>query len=475
MRSSLVTVPLAPDDGGFTEEELQMELEYWLGEHHATGSDSDQKEPMEECHDDAMLPCETNFNCVEVQLDAPPITESSPIRQQPIQQEEYEDVNNHDDNGDDQDDGDVMEMDPLEDPLKDPEDLSSFTPPKITTNDDDTPSSQVLPQRRSPEVEFDNSDDNIPLAARYGRTSTDGSNADANGKHTIADNSTTHSDAHLSESDHHSKTKKEQRCYNCKATETSRWLNLNGKRHCSACKQYFVKFHISRPPRLFFNPVCRRPRRKPKEVSEQLYCKDCNTKTSNLNLLGRSQKSLCKSCGGTARQPLEDDEPSECSPYGTSSAASTPKPNSEENKAVDSVDKICSNCGTDETSCWRRGKNGEQLCNACISYEQKFGIARPIILQTTLAQTRVPNAEKVCENCKATEAPRWYRANNGGYLCKACKNYELRHGERRPLYFQRNLELKKKHELTPVSLTSILRFLTLFKLKNKTKTPFFPF
>ncbi|KAK7042035.1 hypothetical protein R3P38DRAFT_2888224 [Favolaschia claudopus] len=48
----------------------------------------------------------------------------------------------------------------------------------------------------------------------------------------------------------------------------------------------------------------------------------------------------------------------------------------------------CANCGTRKTSTWRRGKGGEQVCNACGVYERMNGRARPLALRNDKIRPR---------------------------------------------------------------------------------------
>lgn len=49
---------------------------------------------------------------------------------------------------------------------------------------------------------------------------------------------------------------------------------------------------------------------------------------------------------------------------------------------------VCSHCSTRSTSVWRRGKEGEQLCNACGVYVRLRGKERPLALRRNKVRTR---------------------------------------------------------------------------------------
>ena len=55
------------------------------------------------------------------------------------------------------------------------------------------------------------------------------------------------------------------------------------------------------------------------------------------------------------------------------------------------VNSVCSHCGTDETSQWRRTTAGAIECNACNMYVRKNGRARPLSLRKVGIQKRRRN------------------------------------------------------------------------------------
>ncbi|TFK96201.1 hypothetical protein BDV98DRAFT_576566 [Pterulicium gracile] len=56
--------------------------------------------------------------------------------------------------------------------------------------------------------------------------------------------------------------------------------------------------------------------------------------------------------------------------------------------------KICSHCNTTTTSVWRRGGDGQMLCNACGVYYRLRGRARPLELRADRVKRRVQRSKK---------------------------------------------------------------------------------
>jgi transcription elongation factor Elf1 len=56
--------------------------------------------------------------------------------------------------------------------------------------------------------------------------------------------------------------------------------------------------------------------------------------------------------------------------------------------------KVCSHCNTTATSVWRRGGDGQMLCNACGVYYRLRGRARPLELRADRVKRRVQRSRK---------------------------------------------------------------------------------
>ncbi|KAI8817301.1 uncharacterized protein EV422DRAFT_500275, partial [Fimicolochytrium jonesii] len=137
----------------------------------------------------------------------------------------------------------------------------------------------------------------------------------------------------------------------------------------------------------------------------------------------------------------------------------------------------CANCGTLSTPLWRRGSNGETICNACGLYLKARHTYRPQhmkkrrlssnnsstsivgeesrqpqsgqrILQQKHSRspgtTVNPPPEVHCINCDTTSTPLWRRDDKGNAICNACGLYYRLHNTNRPVTMSRAVIKRRK-------------------------------
>ncbi|CAO3611181.1 unnamed protein product [Mucor fragilis] len=169
----------------------------------------------------------------------------------------------------------------------------------------------------------------------------------------------------------------------------------------------------------------------------------------------------------------------------TSNKTASPPPPSSLTKKVDSVSATeCANCGTTTTPLWRRGPNGETICNACGLYLKARNTLRPPTLKRTVHKKAVNPAEQksdcgggtcpgggqcngtggstscagcpafnqhqvnrqalICANCRTTTTPLWRRDEQGNTICNACGLYYKLHNVHRPVSMKRSVIKRRK-------------------------------
>lgn len=93
--------------------------------------------------------------------------------------------------------------------------------------------------------------------------------------------------------------------------------------------------------------------------------------------------------------------------------------------------KMCTNCGTTSTPSWRRCSEGKNLlCNACGLYQKLHNKSRPFIITTdgsVKVQRQGVSETTICANCQTMETPLWRRGLEGECLCNACGLYLKQH------------------------------------------------
>ncbi|KAJ7249914.1 hypothetical protein C8J57DRAFT_1014319, partial [Mycena rebaudengoi] len=110
------------------------------------------------------------------------------------------------------------------------------------------------------------------------------------------------------------------------------------------------------------------------EAHAERRCSQCDSTSTPLwRRHPTTQKYLCNACGLVCRQePRPSPQVDIVAVY---IAEREPIPTSNGKNA-----RECSHCHTQTTPVWRRNADGEQVCNACGSYEKLRGKKRPLHL-----------------------------------------------------------------------------------------------
>ncbi|KAJ7249850.1 hypothetical protein C8J57DRAFT_1003500, partial [Mycena rebaudengoi] len=95
--------------------------------------------------------------------------------------------------------------------------------------------------------------------------------------------------------------------------------------------------------------------------------------------------------------------------------------------------KCCSHCHVTSTPLWRRNpETYDLLCNACGLYIHQNHKLRPPVLIDADEEEDAEEGAPVCARCTSHRTSTWRRGKDGERLCNACGVYIRLHGMDRP-------------------------------------------
>ncbi|KNC81351.1 hypothetical protein SARC_06325 [Sphaeroforma arctica JP610] len=129
----------------------------------------------------------------------------------------------------------------------------------------------------------------------------------------------------------------------------------------------------------------------------------------------------------------------------------------------------CVNCKTLKSPLWRRDLQGNCLCNACGLYHKAHGTHRPLKrAMGSFVRTNAthPMGPMSCSNCGTENTTLWRRNDQNMVVCNACGLYEKLHKRSRPIGLTKTNVIKKRKRkskslkpLLPIKIQPALRCL----------------